>query len=29
MEYRLNPKKKYYEIDKNVIVSDDIPKIIK
>lgn len=27
--YRLNPKKKYYEIDKNVIVSDDIPKIIK
>ncbi len=27
--YKLNPKKKYYEIDKNITVSNDVPKIVK
>jgi len=27
--YKLNPKKKYYELDKKVTVSYDVPKIIK
>lgn len=27
--YKLNPKKKYYEIDKNINVSNDVPKIVR
>lgn len=27
--YKFNPKKNYYEINKNVTVSNDIPKIVK
>ena len=27
--YKLNPKKKCYEIDKNIIVSNDVPKIVR
>lgn len=27
--YKLNPKKKYYEIDKKINVSNDVPKIVR
>ncbi len=27
--YKLNPKRKYYEIDKNINVSNDVPKIVR
>ena len=27
--YKLNPKKKYYELDKSITVSYDVPKIVK